>query len=185
MIKQFKQGAILINYARGEVVDLEALSKAIKSKAVSGAAIDVYPLEPEKNGDKFETPMQGLSNVILTPHIGGSTEEAQENIGEDVSIKLYQYLERGVSNGSHSIPSIGLPPVDGAHRILHIHNNVPGVLSAINTVMSKNKINIVGQYLKTNDEIGYVVLDVDSKLSKTAFDLLKEVKHTIRARMLY
>jgi hypothetical protein len=105
--------------------------------------------------------------------------------GEDVSIKLYQYLERGVSNGSHSIPSIGLPPVDGAHRILHIHNNVPGVLSAINTVMSKNKINIVGQYLKTNDEIGYVVLDVDSKLSKTAFDLLKEVKHTIRARMLY
>jgi D-3-phosphoglycerate dehydrogenase len=123
--------------------------------------------------------------VILTPHIGGSTEEAQENIGEDVSIKLYQYLERGVSNGSHSIPSIALPPVDGAHRILHIHNNVPGVLSAINTVMSKNKINIVGQYLKTNDEIGYVVLDVDSKLSKTAFELLKEVKHTIRARMLY
>jgi D-3-phosphoglycerate dehydrogenase len=185
VIKQFKQGAILINYARGEVVDLDALSKAIKSKAVSGAAIDVYPWEPEKNGDKFETPLQGLSNVILTPHIGGSTEEAQENIGEDVSIKLYQYLERGVSNGSHSIPSIGLPPVDGAHRILHIHNNVPGVLSAINTVMSKNKINIVGQYLKTNDEIGYVVLDVDSKLSKTAFELLKEVKHTIRARMLY
>jgi D-3-phosphoglycerate dehydrogenase len=185
VIKLFKQGAILINYARGEVVDLDALSKAIKSKAVSGAAIDVYPWEPEKNGDQFETPMQGLSNVILTPHIGGSTEEAQENIGEDVSIKLYQYLERGVSNGSHSIPSISLPPVDGAHRILHIHNNVPGVLSAINTVMSKNKINIVGQYLKTNDEIGYVVLDVDSKLSKTAFELLKEVKHTIRARMLY
>jgi D-3-phosphoglycerate dehydrogenase len=167
------------------VVDLDALSKAIKSKALSGAAIDVYPWEPEKNGDHFESPMQGLSNVILTPHIGGSTEEAQENIGEDVSIKLYQYLERGVSNGSHSIPSIGLPPVDGAHRILHIHNNVPGVLSAINTVMSKNKINIVGQYLKTNDEIGYVILDVDSKLSKTAFELLKEVKHTIRARMLY
>lgn len=142
-------------------------------------------LGSQKNGDQFETPLQGLSNVILTPHIGGSTEEAQENIGEDVSIKLYQYLERGVTNGSHSIPSIILPPVDGAHRILHIHNNVPGVLSAINTVMSKNKINIVGQYLKTNDEIGYVVLDVDSKLSKTAFDLLKEVKHTIRARMLY
>ena len=185
VIKQCKQGAILINYARGEVVDLDALSKAIKSKALSGAAIDVFPWEPEKNGDQFETPLQGLSNVILTPHIGGSTEEAQENIGEDVSIKLYQYLERGVSNGSHSIPSISLPPVDGAHRILHIHNNVPGVLSAINTVMSKNKINIVGQYLKTNDEIGYVVLDVDSKLSKTAFELLKEVKHTIRARMLY
>ena len=185
VIKQFKQGAILINYARGEVVDLEALSQAIKDKQLAGAAIDVFPIEPEKNGDKFTTPLQGLSNVILTPHIGGSTEEAQENIGEDVSIKLYQYLERGVSYGSHTIPSISLPPVENAHRILHIHNNVPGVLSAINTVMSKNKINIVGQYLKTNDEIGYVVLDVDSKLSKTAIALLKEVKHTIRVRMLY
>ena len=185
VIKQIKQGAILINYARGEVVDLDALAVAIKNKHISGAAIDVYPLEPEKNGDKFQTPLQGLSNVILTPHIGGSTEEAQENIGDDVSIKLYQYLERGVSNGSHSIPAISLPPVDGAHRILHIHNNVPGVLSAINTVMSKNKINIVGQYLKTNDEIGYVVLDVDSKLSKQAIDLLRDVKETIRVRLLY
>ena len=185
VIKQIKQGAILINYARGEVVDLDALALAIKNKQISGAAIDVFPLEPEKNGDPFETPLQGLSNVILTPHIGGSTEEAQENIGEDVSIKLYQYLERGVSNGSHSIPAISLPPVDGAHRILHIHNNVPGVLSAINTVMSKNKINIVGQYLKTNDEIGYVVLDVDSKLSKQAIDLLRDVKETIRVRLLY
>ena len=185
VLKQFKQGSILINYARGEVVDLDALAAAIKSKQISGAAVDVYPWEPEKNGDHFETPLQGLPNVILTPHIGGSTEEAQENIGEDVSIKLYQYLERGVSNGSHSIPAISLPPVDGAHRILHIHNNVPGVLSAINTVMSKNKINIVGQYLKTNDEIGYVVLDVDSKLSKTALSLLKDVKETIRVRMLY
>ena len=185
VIKQCKSGAIVINYARGEVVDLEALADALRSKHITGAAIDVYPWEPEKNGDSFETPLQGLSNVILTPHIGGSTEEAQENIGEDVSIKLYQYLERGVSNGSHSIPSISLPPVDGAHRILHIHNNVPGVLSAINTVMSKNKINIVGQYLKTNEEIGYVVLDVDSKLSKKAIDLLRDVKETIRVRMLY
>ena len=185
VIKQCKSGAIVINYARGEVVDLEALADALKSKHITGAAIDVFPWEPEKNGDSFETPLQGLSNVILTPHIGGSTEEAQENIGEDVSIKLYQYLERGVSNGSHSIPSISLPPVDGAHRILHIHNNVPGVLSAINTVMSKNKINIVGQYLKTNEEIGYVVLDVDSKLSKKAIDLLRDVKETIRVRMLY
>ena len=185
VLKQFKQGAILINYARGEVVDLEALTQALKDKHIAGAAIDVFPIEPEKNGDKFESSLQGLSNVLLTPHVGGSTEEAQENIGEDVSIKLYQYLERGVSNGSHTIPSISLPPVDNAHRILHIHNNVPGVLSAINTVMSKNKINIVGQYLKTNEEIGYVVLDVDSKLSKKAIDLLRDVKHTIRVRMLY
>jgi D-3-phosphoglycerate dehydrogenase len=185
VIKQCKSGSILINYARGEVVDLNALTAALKSKHIAGAAIDVFPLEPEKNGDKFETPLQGLSNVILTPHIGGSTEEAQENIGEDVSVKLYQYLERGVSNGSHTIPDISLPPVDGAHRILHIHRNVPGVLSAINTVMSKNKINIVGQYLKTNEEIGYVVLDVDSKLSKKAIELLREVKETVRVRMLY
>ena len=185
VLKQFKSGSILVNYARGEVVDLDALAEAIKEKHIAGAAIDVFPVEPEKNGDTFSTPLQGLSNVLLTPHIGGSTEEAQENIGEDVSIKLYQYLERGVSNGSHTIPSLSLPPVDGAHRILHIHKNVPGVLGAINTLLSKNKINIVGQYLKTNDEIGYVVLDVDSKLSKQAMTLLKEVKETIRVRMLY
>ncbi len=185
LIKQFKSGSILVNYARGEVVDLDALAEAIKEKHIAGAAIDVFPIEPEKNGDAFNTPLQGLSNVLLTPHIGGSTEEAQENIGEDVSIKLYQYLERGVSNGSHTIPSLSLPPVDGAHRILHIHKNVPGVLGAINTLLSKNKINIVGQYLKTNDEIGYVVLDVDSKLSKQAMALLKEVKETIKVRMLY
>ena len=185
VIKQFKSGSILVNYARGEVVDLDALAEAIKEKHIAGAAIDVFPIEPEKNGDAFSTSLQGLSNVLLTPHIGGSTEEAQENIGEDVSIKLYQYLERGVSNGSHTIPSLSLPPVDGAHRILHIHKNVPGVLGAINTLLSKNKINIVGQYLKTNDEIGYVVLDVDSKLSKQAMALLKEVKETIKVRMLY
>ena len=185
VIKQFKTGSILVNYARGEVVDLDALAQAIRDKHIAGAAIDVFPVEPEKNGDVFASPLQGLSNVLLTPHIGGSTEEAQENIGEDVGIKLYQYLERGVSNGSHTIPSLSLPPVDGAHRILHIHKNVPGVLGAINTLLSKNKINIVGQYLKTNDEIGYVVLDVDSKLSKQAMTLLKEVKETIRVRMLY
>jgi len=185
VLKQFKAGSILVNYARGEVVDLDALADAIKEKHIAGAAIDVFPVEPEKNGDAFSTSLQGLPNVLLTPHIGGSTEEAQENIGEDVSIKLYQYLERGVSNGSHTIPSLSLPPVDGAHRILHIHKNVPGVLGAINTLLSKNKINIVGQYLKTNDEIGYVVLDVDSKLSKQAMTLLKEVKETIRVRMLY
>ena len=185
VLKQFKSGSILVNYARGEVVDLDALAEAIKEKYIAGAAIDVFPVEPEKNSDAFTTPLQGLSNVLLTPHIGGSTEEAQENIGEDVSIKLYQYLERGVSNGSHTIPSLSLPPVDGAHRILHIHKNVPGVLGAINTLLSKNKINIVGQYLKTNDEIGYVVLDVDSKLSKQAMALLKEVKETIKVRMLY
>lgn len=184
-LKYFKKGSILLNYARGEVVDLKALSIALKEEALGGAAIDVFPWEPEKNGDHFESPLQGLSNVLLTPHIGGSTEEAQQNIGEDVSIKLFQYLERGITNGSHTVPAIGLPPVDGAHRILHIHNNKPGVLSAINTELSKHGINIVGQYLKTNDEIGYVVLDVDKKLSRQAVELLKEVKETIKVRMLY
>lgn len=184
-LKYFKKGALLLNYARGEVVDLKALAEAIKDGLIGGAGIDVFPVEPEKNGDAFTTPLQGLPNVILTPHIGGSTEEAQQNIGEDVSIKLFQYLERGITNGSHSVPSIALPPVEGAHRILHMHNNVPGVLSAINTALSKNNINIVGQYLKTNEEIGYVVLDVDTKLSKRALELLKEVKDTIKVRMLY
>jgi len=181
----FKKGAILLNYARGEVVDLDALATALKNGDLSGAAIDVYPWEPEKNGDRFETPPQGLSNVILTPHIGGSTEEAQQNIGEDVSTKLFNFLEKGITYGSHTVPAISLPPVEGAHRILHIHNNVPGVLSAINTQLSNNNINIVGQYLKTNEDIGYVVLDVDKKLSKTALELLGEVKETIKVRLLY
>jgi D-3-phosphoglycerate dehydrogenase len=184
-IKLFKKGAILINYARGEVVEIPALAKALQEGLLSGAAIDVFPVEPEKNGAVFSTPLQGLPNVILTPHIGGSTEEAQENIGEDVSNKLFQYLEKGITNGSHTVPAISLPPVEKAHRILHIHNNVPGVLSAINTQLSNHNINIVGQYLKTNDEIGYVVLDVDKQLSKQAMELLKDVKETIKVRMLY
>jgi len=184
-LKHFKKGAILINYARGEVVDLEALRKEILEGNISGAAVDVYPWEPEKNGDHFQTPLQDLPNVILTPHIGGSTEEAQQNIGEDVSIKLFNYLEKGITFGSHTVPALALPPQEGSHRILHIHNNVPGVLSAINTQLSKHNINIVGQYLKTNDEIGYVVLDVDKKLSSQALHLLKEVKATIKVRMLY
>jgi D-3-phosphoglycerate dehydrogenase len=185
VIKNFKKGSILINYARGEVVDLDALAKALEDGQLSGAAIDVYPWEPEKNGDKFTSPLQGLPNVILTPHIGGSTEEAQQNIGEDVSNKMFQYLEMGGSIGSHTVPPLSLPPQEGAHRILHVHRNVPGVLSAINTTLANNKINIVGQYLKTNEEIGYVVLDIDRKLSSTAVNLLKEVKDTIKVRLLY
>jgi D-3-phosphoglycerate dehydrogenase len=184
-LKFFKKGGILINYARGEVVDLDALAKSLKEGHLSGAAIDVYPWEPEKNGDKFTTPLQGLSNVILTPHIGGSTQEAQHNIGDDVSAKLFNYLEKGISFGSHTIPGLSLPPQEGTHRILHIHRNVPGVLSEINTRLSKNKINILGQYLKTNDAIGYVVLDVDKSLSNSALALLKNVKDTIKVRMLY
>lgn len=185
VLRYFKKGSILINYARGEVVDLDALRKVVQSGQLGGAAVDVFPAEPEKNGDEFHSPLQGLSNVLLTPHIGGSTQEAQLNIGEDVSIKLFNYLERGISTGSHSIPDLSLPPQEGTHRILHIHNNVPGVLSEINTQLSKNKINILGQYLKTNDAIGYVVLDVDKHLSKNAIELLRKVKATIKVRLLY
>ena len=184
-LKYFKKGAILLNYARGEVVDLEALRKQVLDGNIGGAAVDVFPEEPEKNGDRFHTPLQDLSNVILTPHIGGSTEEAQQNIGEDVSAKLYNYLEKGITFGSHTVPALALPPQEGSHRILHIHDNVPGVLSEINTRLSKNKINILSQYLKTNDEIGYVVLDVDRSISTRAMQLLREVKGTIKVRVLY
>lgn len=123
--------------------------------------------------------------MLLTPHIGGSTVEAQINIGVDVGTKLFNYLEKGISTGSHSVPALALPPQEGTHRILHIHRNVPGVLSQINTLMSKNKINIEGQYLKTNEEIGYVVLDVSKNLSKNALELLKQVDQTIKVRLLY
>ncbi|MCX6198864.1 MAG: phosphoglycerate dehydrogenase [Bacteroidetes bacterium] len=180
-----KRGSILINYSRGDVVDLEALKNALQSGQVSGAAIDVFPEEPEKNGAKFSTVLQNLPNVILTPHIGGSTEEAQLNIGLDVTSKLLNYLERGSTTGSHSVPQLNLQLQAKTHRILHIHKNVPGVLGEINSKLSSHNINILGQYLKTNDEIGYVVLDVDTALSKEAFGLLKEVKSTIKVRMLY
>jgi D-3-phosphoglycerate dehydrogenase len=184
-LAEMKPGGILINYARGEVVDLPALRAAMESGRVSGAAIDVYPWEPEKNGDRFETPLQGMSNVILTPHVGGSTEEAQANIGEDVSDKLFHYLENGVTIGSHTVPELNLPPQEGTHRILHIHRNVPGVLSEINSALSAHQVNILAQYLKTNEDIGYVVLDVDRQLSSKAAELLREVKNTIKVRMLY
>ncbi len=150
-LKNFKKGAILINYARGEVVELEALRKYILDGHIGGAALDVFPVEPEKNGDYFRTPVQDCPNVILTPHIGGSTEEAQQNIGEDVSVKLFNFLEKGVTFGSHTVPALALPPQEGSHRILHIHNNIPGVLSEINTGLSQHKINILGQYMKNNE----------------------------------
>ncbi|MCU7549180.1 phosphoglycerate dehydrogenase [Chitinophagaceae bacterium LB-8] len=184
-LKYFKKGAIIINYARGEVMDLDALKKAIEAGQISGAAVDVFPVEPEKNGDPFITPLQGLPNVLLTPHIGGSTEEAQHNIGDDVSNKLLNFLEKGISWGSHTVPALSLPPQEGAHRILHVHKNVPGVLSQINGQLSNNNINILGQYLKTNDRIGYVVLDVDKELSSQAAELLKQVPNTIKVRVLY
>lgn len=184
-LKSMKKGSILINHSRGDIVDLNALKKHIEKGSIAGAAIDVFPEEPEKNGDAFSTVLQNLPNVILTPHIGGSTEEAQANIGLDVTAKLIKYLELGTSEGSHTVPPVSLPPQEGTHRILHIHRNVPGVLGDINSRLSKRGINIVGQYLKTNNEIGYVILDVESKISKEAFEILKGIKGTVKARMVY
>ena len=184
-ISAMPRGSILLNYSRGDVVDLDALKQAIENGVIAGAAVDVFPEEPEKNGDKFSTVLQNLPNVILTPHIGGSTEEAQANIGLDVTSKLIKYLELGTSEGSHTVPPVNLPPQAGTHRILHIHQNVPGVLGEINSRLSNHGINILGQYLKTNDDIGYVILDVDSKISHEAFELLKDIQGTVRARMVY
>lgn len=184
-LKAMRKGSILLNYSRGDVVDLDALRKAIKSGKLAGAAVDVFPDEPEKTGDKFSTVLQNLPNVILTPHIGGSTEEAQANIGLDVTAKLIKYLELGISEGSHTVPPVNLPPQAGTHRILHIHKNIPGVLGEINSRLSKRGINIVGQYLKTNDDIGYVILDVDTKIAAEAFEILKDINGTVKARMIY
>lgn len=181
----FKKGSLLLNYSRGDVVDLKALRFSLENGSLAGAAVDVFPEEPEKNGDKFETVLQNLSNVILTPHIGGSTEEAQHSIGLDVTAKLISYVETGASDGSHTVPPVNLPPQENAHRILHIHQNVPGVLGEINSRLSARGINILGQYLKTNEEIGYVILDLDTKLSGEALEILKTVKGTIKTRVLY
>ncbi len=182
---QMKSGAIFINYSRGDVVDLDALQIFIENGTISGAAVDVFPIEPEKNGDEFQTNLQNLPNMILTPHIGGSTEEAQANIGLDVSTKLLNYIELGASDGSLTVPALNLSPQNNTHRILHIHQNVPGVLSEINSRLSEKGINIIAQYLKTNEEIGYVILDLDTKLSKEAFEILKQVKGTLKTRMVY
>jgi D-3-phosphoglycerate dehydrogenase len=182
---RMREGALLINYSRGDVVDLEALARQVEGGRLGGAAVDVFPEEPEKSGDPFRSVLQNLPNVILTPHIGGSTEEAQESIGVDVSSKLIQYLEFGTSSGSHTVPAVSLPPQDGTHRLLHIHRNVPGVLAEINSRLSAGGVNILGQYLKTNDSLGYVILDVDTELSREAVRILRESQTTLKTRVVY
>lgn len=184
-IKKMKQGATLINLSRGDVMDVKAVKDALEKKHLGGLAVDVFPSEPKSNTDKFGSPLQNLPNVILTPHIGGSTLEAQEAIGLDVAEKLISFTDTGNSAGSLTVPDMSLPVLHNAHRILHIHHNVPGVLSQINTLMSKMKVNILGQFLKTNDKIGYVVLDIDKKSSPTVMEELKKIKETIRTRSLY
>jgi len=184
-LAQMKAGAVLINASRGTVVDIDALAEAITSKHLSGAAIDVFPVEPKGNQEEFVSPLRGLDNVILTPHIGGSTVEAQENIGVEVAEKLIKYSDNGTTTSSVNFPEVALPGHPHAHRLLHVHANVPGVLSAINRVFSDNDINIAAQYLQTNDKVGYVVLDVNSAYSPEALKQLREIDGTIRCRVLF
>ncbi len=184
-IAAMKQGAILINAARGSVVEIEPLAEAIKAGKLNGAAIDVFPVEPKGNDEEFQSPLRGLENVILTPHIGGSTLEAQENIGIEVAEKLITYSDNGTTITSVNFPEVALPAHPDKHRLLHIHDNVPGVLSQINRVLSENGINISGQYLQTNDKVGYVVIDVDKAYGPQALEALKQVEHTLKIRVLY
>ena len=184
-IRAIKKGGILINAARGTVVELDHLAAAIKDKHLIGAAIDVFPVEPRSNDEEFESPLRGLDNVILTPHIGGSTAEAQANIGLEVAEKLVKYSDNGTSVSSVNFPEVALPAHPGKHRLLHIHENIPGVMMEINKVFAENGINISGQFLQTNEKVGYVVIDVDAEYSELAQEKLQHVTGTIRSRVLF
>ncbi|MCE8036142.1 MAG: phosphoglycerate dehydrogenase [Halomonadaceae bacterium] len=180
-----KPSGILINASRGSVVVIEDLAEALQAGRLYGAAIDVFPVEPKGNDEEFVSPLRGIPNVILTPHVGGSTLEAQENIGIEVSEKLITYSDNGTTVTSVNFPEVALPAHPDKHRVLHIHDNVPGVLSEINRVLSESGINISGQYLQTNDKVGYVVIDVDKAYGEQALEALRKVDHTLRVRVLY
>ena len=187
-LARMKKGAALINASRGSVVDIVALVEALDSKHLSGAAVDVFPAEPKSNADEFISPLRGRENVILTPHIAGSTQEAQRNIGLEVSGKLMKYSNNGSTLGAVNFPEVTLPAHPSQHRLLHIHRNQPGVLSAVNSVFSQKKINIAGQYLQTNARIGYVVIDIEAPERVVSMQLrerLDRVPGTIRTRILY
>ena len=180
-----KSGAIFINASRGTVVDIDALAEALSEKKVAGAAIDVFPIEPKGNDDEFLSPLRGFDNVILTPHIGGSTKEAQENIGLEVASKLAKYSDNGSSLSAVNFPEVSLPEHVNTSRLLHIHHNRPGMLTQINQAFAEHSINIAAQYLQTDDQIGYVVIDIESTNSVQALKALKAIDGTIRARILH
>ncbi|WP_263081477.1 phosphoglycerate dehydrogenase [Endozoicomonas sp. Mp262] len=180
-----REGSVLINASRGTIVDIDALVTTLQKGKLLGAAIDVFPEEPYSNNDEFVSPLKGFDNVILTPHVGGSTQEAQQNIGREVAEKLVLYSDNGTTLSSVNFPEVALPAYPGKHRLLHIHRNIPGVLSAINQFFSENNINISGQYLQTNEHVGYVVMDVDAAHSNMALEKLKGIEGTIRCRVLY
>ena len=182
---QMKPGSILMNASRGTVVDIDALADSLRSGKLLGAAIDVFPVEPKSNDEEFVSPLREFDNVILTPHVGGSTIEAQENIGREVAEKLAMYSDNGTSVSSVNFPEVALPSHPNQHRLLHFHENVPGVMSEINQVFSENGINVCGQYLQTKEDIGYVVVDVDKAYGELALEKLRQVKGTIRCRVLF
>lgn len=182
---QMKKGAIFINAARGTCVDIDALATALESNHLGGAAVDVFPKEPKANDEEFLSPLRKFDNVILTPHIGGSTLEAQANIGLEVAEKFARYSDTGTTLSAVNFPEVAIPLQAGKHRLLHIHNNVPGVLSAINRVFAENDINISAQSLMTNEAIGYLVMDVDADCSTIALQKLQEIGGTIRTRVLF
>ncbi|MDO9359220.1 MAG: phosphoglycerate dehydrogenase [Polaromonas sp.] len=184
-IAAMKPGSVLINASRGTVVEIEPLAEALRARKLLGAAIDVFPVEPKSNKDVFESPLRGLDNVILTPHVGGSTMEAQANIGVEVAEKLVKYSDNGTSTSSVNFPEVALPAHPGKHRLLHIHRNVPGVLAEINKVFAASGINIASQFLQTNEAIGYVVIDIDAAHSDMALAKLAGVQGTIRSRVLF
>ncbi|MDR0227398.1 MAG: phosphoglycerate dehydrogenase [Burkholderiaceae bacterium] len=184
-IAAMKPGAILINASRGTVVEIEPLAEAIKAGKLLGAAIDVFPTEPRSNKEEFTSPLRGLDNVILTPHVGGSTMEAQANIGLEVAEKLVKYSDNGTTTSAVNFPEVALPAHPGQNRILHVHHNQPGVLSAINQVFAENGINIAGQYLRTDEKVGYVVIDLAAQSSSLAVEKLTQVPGTIRCRVLF
>jgi len=187
-LARMKPGAALINAARGTVVDIDALTAALAAKHLAGAAIDVFPAEPKANDDEFMSPLRVFDNVLLTPHIGGSTEEAQQNIGLEVASKLIKYSNNGSTLSAVNFPEVALPEHPGKHRLLHIHRNQPGVLSQINAIFSEQQINVAGQYLQTNARIGYVVIDIDDPGPAKTRQLrkrLEEVIGTLRTRILY
>ncbi|MDI1245590.1 MAG: phosphoglycerate dehydrogenase, partial [Rhodoferax sp.] len=180
-----KPGSHLINASRGSVVDIDALAAALQSRHLHGAAIDVFPIEPQGNDSAFVSPLTRFDNVILTPHIGGSTLEAQVNIGTEVAAKLIRYSSNGSTTSAVNFPEVALPAHTGRSRLLHIHRNVPGVMAQVNERLSAAGINIAAQYLSTHEDVGYVVIDVDSAASKAALDELCDVPYTIRCRILY
>jgi D-3-phosphoglycerate dehydrogenase len=184
-IAQLKDGGVLINASRGNVVDIDALAAALKDGRLKGAAIDVFPSEPKSNDERFESPLVGLDNVLLTPHVGGSTLEAQASIGVEVADKLVRYSDNGSTVTSVNFPEAALPEHEGKHRLLHIHRNQPGVMSRINQVFSEAGLNIAAQYLQTREDVGYVVIDIDSDHSERGLEALQQIDGTIRARVLF